>query len=166
RCVGVVERLTRPDGKTELDRDNRLVQERERESFARRKQRNLVPYAEAVKRRFAIDWAAAPIAKPAFLGARVLRDFPLQEIVPYIDWSPFFMALELKGKYPAILADAAVGAEARKLFGDANKLLEQIVQQKLLAAHAVYGFYPANADGDDIVLYTDETRSRERLRFC
>jgi 5-methyltetrahydrofolate--homocysteine methyltransferase len=165
RCVGVVDRLRRPDQKQALDRDNRAVQEREREAFARRKQRKLVPYAEALARRFAVDWAAAPLATPAFLGRRVLRDFPLDEIVPYIDWSPFFMAWELRGKYPAILSDREVGAEARKLFGDASTLLERIVEQQLLTAHGVYGFYPANSDGDDIVLFTDASRTQELLRF-
>src|SRR5262249_47577007 len=134
-------------------------------SFARRKQRKLVPYAEAVRRRLAIDWATAPISRPAFLGRRVLRDFPLGEIVPYIDWSPFFMAWELSGKYPAILSDAKVGEEARKLFADAGRLLEKIVTGRRLTAHAVYGFYPANSDGDDIIVYADEERSREVARF-
>ena len=81
----------------------------EREAFAKRRQRKLVPYAEALQRRFRIDWTDAPIAVPSFLGARVLRDFPLGEIVPYIDWSPFFMAWELTGKYPQILDDPKVG---------------------------------------------------------
>jgi 5-methyltetrahydrofolate--homocysteine methyltransferase len=165
RCVGVVERLTRSDKKANLDRDNRAMQERERESFAKRRQRKLVPYAEAVKRRLTIDWKESPPAVPAFTGTRVLRDFPLGEIVPYIDWSPFFMAWELSGKYPAILSDPKVGTEARKLFDDAQRLLKRIVKERLLQAHAVYGFFPANSDGDDIIIYTDATCSEERLRF-
>jgi 5-methyltetrahydrofolate--homocysteine methyltransferase len=165
RCVGVVDRLQRPEQRGQLDRDNRAAQQRERENFARRKQRKLVPYAEAVQRRFRIDWNQSPVAVPAFLGTRVLRDFSLAEIVPYIDWSPFFMAWELSGKYPAILSDANVGQEASKLFADANQLLERIVRERLLTAHAVYGFFPANAAGDDVVIYTDESRSAEQLRF-
>jgi 5-methyltetrahydrofolate--homocysteine methyltransferase len=165
RSVGVVDRLTRPEQRAALDRENREAQARERESFARRRQRKLVPYAEAVRRRFAIHWAAAPPARPSFLGRRVLRDVPLAEVVPYIDWSPFFMTWELSGKYPGILSDARVGPQARQLFDDAQALLHRIVDEKLLAAHAVYGFYPANADGDDVVVYTDEARSQERLRF-
>jgi 5-methyltetrahydrofolate--homocysteine methyltransferase len=165
RSVRIVDRLRRADQKPDLDRDNRAFQERERESFARRKHRNLVSYADALKRRFTIDWASSPIAKPAFQGSRVLRDFPLSEIVPYIDWSPFFMAWELRGKYPHILSDAAVGAEARNLFADARKLLDRIVAERWLRAHAVYGFYPANSEGDDLVLFTDETRSEEKVRF-
>jgi len=165
RSVSVVDRLNRPEQRPGLDRENRAAQQRERENFARHRQRKLVPYTEAVQRRFVIDWATAPVARPAFLGTRTLRDFPLQDIVPYIDWSPFFMAWELKGKYPAILSDRAVGDKARELLADAEKLLDQLVRQKGLTAHAVYGFFPANAAGDDIVVFTDESRSEERLRL-
>ncbi|HEY7425629.1 MAG TPA: methionine synthase [Gemmataceae bacterium] len=165
RSVGVVERLTRPDEKRRLDETNRQTQAKERESFARRRQRKLVPYAEACKRRFRIDWEVAPIAVPSFLGARVLLDFPLADIVPYIDWSPFFMSWELSGKYPHILSDAKVGAEARKLFDDANHLLKRILADKALSANAVYGFWPANSSGDDIIVYADERRTQERVRL-
>src|SRR5262249_47604195 len=123
RSVGVVDRLNRHDQRELLDRENRAAQERERENFARRKQRKLVPYAEPLQRRFTTAWKNADLPKPAFLGERVLRDFPLAEIVPYIDWSPFFMAWELSGKYPAILSHPTVGKEATKLFDDANRLL-------------------------------------------
>jgi 5-methyltetrahydrofolate--homocysteine methyltransferase len=165
RSAGVVERLMRPEQRQQLDRDNRAAQEKERAGYAQRRQRKLVPYAEAVRRRFAIDWKTAPLAVPEFLGVRALRDFPLDRIVPYIDWSPFFMAWELSGKYPQILSDARVGAEARRLFDDAHALLAKVVVEKLLHAHAVYGFFPANSDGDDIVVWTDEMRSTERVRF-
>src|SRR5205807_443353 len=111
RSVGVVDRLNRPEQRPRLDRENRMLQQKEREAFSRRRQRKLVSYAEAVARKLTIDWANAQIPRPSFLGSRVLRDFPLAEIVPYIDWSPFFMAWELKGKYPTILTDAGVGKE-------------------------------------------------------
>jgi 5-methyltetrahydrofolate--homocysteine methyltransferase len=165
RSVGIVDRLTRSDQKRDLDRDNRAAQERERESYARRKQRKLVSYAEAFRRRFQPDWNRAPIAKPAFLGSRRLRNFPLGELVPYIDWSPFFMTWELPGKYPGILSHPEVGKVAGELFADAKYLLQRIAEEKLLTAHGVYGFYPANADGDDIVVFADETRKQEWLRF-
>jgi 5-methyltetrahydrofolate--homocysteine methyltransferase len=164
RCVGVVEKLTSREQKPNLDRDNRAYQAKEREAFAKKRQRKLVPYAEALQRRFTIDWQASPIAVPSFLGKRVLRDFPLAELVPYIDWSPFFMTWELRGKYPQILNDREVGTEARKLFADAQKLLKRLIAEKRLTAHAVYGFHPANSEGDDIILYTDEDRSRELMR--
>jgi 5-methyltetrahydrofolate--homocysteine methyltransferase len=165
RSVGVVERLTRPEERRKLDHDNRLNQAKERESFARRRQRKLVSYADAQARRFRIDWDQAPIAVPSFLGPRVLRDFPLTSILPYIDWSPFFMAWELSGKYPHILSDARVGAEAQKLFAEANRLLDRIIADKAVTANAVYGFWPANSTGDDIVVFTDEQRSRELVRL-
>jgi 5-methyltetrahydrofolate--homocysteine methyltransferase len=165
RCVGVVDRLSRPEQKPLLNQENRTVQEREREAFRRRRQRKLVPYAEALRRRFTIDWDAAALPRPAFLGTRSLGKFPLRQLVPYIDWSPFFMAWELRGKYPAILSDAAVGAEARRLFADARRLLDEIVRDNLLTAQGVYGFFPANADGDDIIVFTDATRCSERQRF-
>jgi 5-methyltetrahydrofolate--homocysteine methyltransferase len=165
RSVGIVERLTRPDEKRKLDTENRHNQTKERESFSRRRQRKLVSYTEACKRRFQIDWQKAPIAKPSFLGVRVLRDFPLTEIVPYIDWSPFFMAWEMSGKYPHILSDAKVGSEARKLFDDANRVMQRILADKSLSANAAYGFWPANSSGDDIVVFADEARQRELLRL-
>ena len=164
RSVGVVDRLTRPDQRLLLDKENRATQEQEREDFRKRRQRKLVPYSEAVARRFVPDWKKTP-GQPAFWGRRVLENVPLAEIRPYIDWSPFFMAWELKGKYPQIFSDASVGVEAKKLFDDAQKLLERIVTEKLLTARGVYGFWPVNSEGDDIIVYTDETRSKEQLRL-
>jgi 5-methyltetrahydrofolate--homocysteine methyltransferase len=165
RCVGVVEKLTNANQKPVLDRANRDAQQKERDSFSKRKQRKLVPYAESVQRRLSVDWSAYRPPQPTFTGHRVLHDFPLAELVPYIDWSPFFMAWELRGKYPAILEDREVGSEARKLLGDAQRLLDRMVQEKLVKAEAVYGFYPANSDGDDVVVYTDNSRSQELTRF-
>ncbi len=165
RCVGVVDRLNRADQRETIDRENREAQERDRESFNRRRQRKLVSYAEAFDRRFSIDWANSQVAVPSFLGTRILRDFPLGELVPYIDWYPFFLAWELKGKYPAIFEDPNVGAEAKKLFVEANRLLKDIIEKKQLTANGVYGFFPANSDGDDIVIFEDESRTRERFRF-
>ncbi len=165
KSVGIVDRLGRPDARLELDAQNRATQDRERLSFGRRQQRNLVPYEEAVRRRFRIDWDATPIAVPSSLGARTLTAVPLGEIVPFIDWSPFFMSWELKGKYPKIFDDSKFGSRARELFEDAQKLLRQIVADKRVTANAVYGFFPANTEGDDIVIYTDESRTAERMRF-
>ena len=165
RCVGVVEKLNSSDNKPAFDRENRAFQAKEREAFAKRKQRKLMPYLEAFAKRFAPDWKNGTIATPDFLGLRSLHDFPLKEIVPYIDWSPFFMAWELSGKYPAILKDPKVGSEAGKLFADAGALHARIVERGLLQARAVYGLFPANSDGDDIVVYTDESRSQEKVRF-
>jgi 5-methyltetrahydrofolate--homocysteine methyltransferase len=95
----------------------------------------------------------------------VLKDFPLGELVPYIDWSPFFHAWEIRGRYPDLLHDPNRGPAARELFANAQELLGEIVDKRLLAAHAVYGLYPANSDGDDIVLYSDTTRVQELARL-
>jgi 5-methyltetrahydrofolate--homocysteine methyltransferase len=165
RSVSVVDRLNRSDQRPGIDRENRLFQEREREAFSRRRQRKLVSYSEARRRRLAIDWQSAPPALPSFVGCRELQDFPLAQIVPYIDWSPFFMAWELRGKYPTLFDDPTVGAEAKKLFADATQLLNRIVNEGLFTARAVYGFFPANSAGDDIVVFMDASRSQERLRI-
>jgi 5-methyltetrahydrofolate--homocysteine methyltransferase len=165
RSVGVVEQLLRPEQRGPMVEENRRAQEKERQAFARRRQRKLVPYADALRRRFRIDWAASEIAVPEFLGLRQLREFPLEEVVPYIDWSPFFMAWELTGKYPQILSDPRQGAEARRLFEDARRLLDRIVSDRLLRAHAVYGFFCASSEGDDLVVYPDEARVRQSARF-
>lgn len=165
RCVGVVERLMKPDAKGELDKENRAAQERDRESFRRRKERKLLPYAEALAKRFTIDWKKSPVARPAFLGAKVLDDLPLAELVPYIDWSPFFMAWELKGKYPDIFKDPNAGKEARDLFDKANVLLNELIAKKKLRARGAYGFFPANSEGDDVIVYSDESRTQVRCRF-
>jgi 5-methyltetrahydrofolate--homocysteine methyltransferase len=165
KSVGVVDRLGRADARAELDARNRATQERDRDAFGKRVHRKLVPYAEAVHRRFKIDWHAVPIAVPSFLGARVLEAVPLEQIIPYVDWSPFFMSWELKGKYPKIFDDPKLGPRARELYEDAQKLLRRIVAEKQVTANAVYGFFPANTEGDDIVIYTDESRDEERMRF-
>ena len=125
----------------------------------------LVPYSDAKAKHFATDWSTVRIDRPEFLGKRVLKSIPLAELIPYIDWSPFFHAWELRGKYPKILEDETVGAQARELFADAQKLLERVQREGLLRAHAVYGFWPAAAEGDDVVLYTDESREHELTRF-
>lgn len=140
-------------------------QERDRAVYAQRQKKKLVPYAEALANRCQTDWESVPIDQPSFLGLKVLDHHPLEAIVPFIDWSPFFQTWELRGKYPKIFDDPVVGAEARSLFGDAEKLLDEIVSQKLLTAKGVYGFWPAHSDGDDIVLYTEEDRQSEFTRF-
>lgn len=165
RSVGVVDRLIRIDQRASIDRENRVEQERERASFSRRAERKLVPIAEARRRAFSTDWASAPIATPRFHGVRVLEDVPLQEIVPYIDWSPFFMTWELKGKYPKIFDDPVVGKEARKVFDNARSLLDRIVRNKLLKARGVYGFFPARSLGDDVELDPIGSKLTDPTRF-
>jgi 5-methyltetrahydrofolate--homocysteine methyltransferase len=164
RSVGVVEKLLSADMRVGFDAVNREVQRQLAESYEKRPQ-NLVSYADAKSRRFQTDWANAAIDRPAFLGIRTLSDFSLAELSEFIDWTPFFMTWELKGRYPAIFEDATVGATAKELFANAQELLERIVREKLLTARAVYGFWAANSEGDDVVLYSDESRKVEVARF-
>ncbi len=110
-----------------------------------------------------LDGDIAP--KPTFTGTKVIEAFPLEELVPYIDWTPFFHTWELRGSYPKIFDDKYVGTEAKKLYDDAQALLKKIVAEKLLQANGVIGFWPANRVGDDIELYTDETRKKLLTRI-
>ncbi|HEX4145293.1 MAG TPA: methionine synthase [Pirellulales bacterium] len=164
RSVGVVDGLLNPNERAAFLARNVREQKELVASYERRQQIKLVPYAEAVAKKFAIDWPAATIDRPAFLGTRLVDDYPLDKLLPFIDWSPFFLSWELKGKYPKILDDPAVGSEARTLFADAQRMLDRIVGERLLRAEAVYGFWRANAVGDDIVLYSDESGQHELAR--
>lgn len=159
--VPVVENLLDPDSKAAFVDKNLVEQERARESFANRQQKALTPYAETVARRFATGWATVDIPQPSFNGLRTIDDHPLEDLVDYIDWSPFFQTWELRGKYPAILKDEVVGEEATRLFSDAQKLLDEIVEKKLLKAKAVFGFWPANSDGDDIIVWRDADGTKD-----
>jgi 5-methyltetrahydrofolate--homocysteine methyltransferase len=106
----------------------------------------------------------APV-KPSFLGVRSFAEYPLAELVPYIDWTPFFASWDLVGRYPAILEDDIVGEAARNLYRDARAMLDQLVAEKWVRASGVVGFWPANRDGDDVVLFADETRGKEIARL-
>ncbi|RMF39398.1 MAG: methionine synthase [Planctomycetota bacterium] len=164
RCVGVVEQLCNPERRQSFDAENRRLQSELVSSFQARKA-TLVPYAEALAKRFQTDWQSVDIPQPSFLGPKVLRDIPLEEIIPYIDWSPFFMTWELKGKYPRIFEDPAAGQQARELFDNAQQMLEQIVQNRSIRAHAVYGFWPAASQDDDVLLFTDDRRDAVLTTF-
>ena len=165
RVVGVVSALLDPERRVAFDAQNRLDQDRLREQYGERERKPLLPIAEARANPVSVDWRPEDVVAPAFSGRRLLEDIPLEEIVPYIDWQFLFSAWELKGKFPKLLDDPEVGAVARDLFDSARTLLDEIVVGKKLHAKAVYGFWPAAADGDDIVLYTDETRTVELTRF-
>lgn len=165
RSVGVVEQLLNPKSRESFDLENKAEQGRLVEAYHQRQEVTLAPYRDAIARRFATDWNTVRIDTPSFLGRRVLDDVPLSELAAYIDWSPFFAAWELRGKYPKIFDDATVGVEARKLFDDAQRLLAEIIRDKSLRARGVYGFWPANSLGEDIIVFTDESRTTELTRF-
>lgn len=166
RSVGVVEKLIGDDvTRGAFHEENRRVQADLVTSFNKRQQVKLASFADAKAKRFATDWATVDVPTPEFTGLRTLEDFPLAELRDYIDWSPFFMTWELRGKYPKIFEDKVVGEEAKRLFDDANEMLDRIIGEGLLKARGTYGFFPAAADGEDIAVYADDTRTAERCRL-
>jgi 5-methyltetrahydrofolate--homocysteine methyltransferase len=149
RVVDVVGRLLNPDARPAFDRENRAEQDRLRVQYGSRQERPTLSYAQARQNRLKLQFDPAV---PSFTGARQV-DVDLAELVPYIDWTFFFAAWELKGRFPAILEHPEHGAAARDLYEHAQRLLDRIVTGKLIRARGVYGFWPANSEGDDIVLY-------------
>ena len=170
RAVGVVSSLLSDDNKATFAAAIAGEQEAARQQHAgKRADKKVLTIGQARARRTPIDWTASfangEIAVPSFTGLRPLHEFPLEELVPFIDWSPFFRTWELHGRYPDILDDPTVGEQARRVLEDAQALLQRIVCEKSLTARAVYGFWPANAVGDDIEIYTDDTRAEVRAVF-
>lgn len=162
RAVPVVQKLLSGD-RDQFVSDTRADQNAARESYlAGQDKRPRLPLAKARQRAPKLDYA--PV-KPSFLGARAFADYPLTELVPYIDWTPFFASWDLTGKYPAILTDKIVGEAASSLYKDARAMLARMVAEKWVKASGVVGFWPAARVGDDIVLYTDEKRRKERARL-
>ena len=158
RAVGVVSQLKNQETRPAFQAENLQVQEKLRAAHKPAAQK-LLTLEEARRRKPSLDWRAAAPARPEFTGVRSFPAVPLGEIVPYIDWTPFFQTWELRGTYPKILDDATVGSKARELLDDAKTLLARIVEEKLLTANAVMGFFPANSVGDDIEVYTDGSRT-------
>ena len=165
RAVGVVESLMGETTYESFVEANRVEQERDRQAFAERQQKALVPFQDACQNPVVTDWKNLPLESPAFVGRRTIDDQSLEELVEFIDWSPFFQTWELRGKYPAIFDDPVLGQQAQELFDDARELLDEIVSDGLLTARAVYGFWPAVADGQDIVLFSDLEPGEELVRF-
>ena len=165
RVVGVVASLMNPERKPAFANDNRGEQQRLREVYASRQGRTIVPYRAAAAKPLAIEWRAEDLATPAFRGTRVIDDLPLKMLLEYVDWTFFFHAWELRGKFPQILDDPERGEAARELYSNARELLERILDGKLLRARGVYGFWPANSDGDDVVVWTDPSAREELARF-
>ena len=154
RAVGVAGNLLSDELRPAFLAKNAALQEELRRDHAGRQTRPLLPLSSARARRRALDWSAADLPVPSFTGVRV-EEPALTDLVPYVDWSPFFHAWELRGRYPQILDDATIGEKARELFADAQALLAEIVDGKLLSARGAWGFFPANSVGDDVELYAD-----------
>jgi 5-methyltetrahydrofolate--homocysteine methyltransferase len=166
RAVGVVSNLM-------SDTESRPFQENVRKEYVKIRDAYLkgetkktrLSLQAARDNRFKIDWTGYTPPKPKQAGVRAFKSYKLAELVPYIDWTPFFQTWELVGKYPRIFQDNVVGPEARKLFDDAQAMLKRLVAEKWLTANAVIGFWPANATGDDIELYDDERRAAPLARL-
>mgnify|MGYP001211100485 FL=1 len=152
RVVDAVSSLLNVDRKQAFDRSNRSDQARLREQYAGRSARVVCSYEESRARPFQIAWNDTVLLVPSFTGRRVI-EVPLEKLTPFIDWTFFFAAWGLKGRFPAILDHPDQGAAARELYEHANELLATLVDKQLLTARGTYGFWPANADGDDIVVF-------------
>ena len=165
RAVGVAQNLVSTETKADYVTKTKADYAQKREQHANRRQREpLLPLAQIRANRSVLDWSAYVPPKPAFLGVRAFDDYPLAELVERMDWTPFFHAWELRGRYPVIFDDPEQGEHARHLFTDAQAMLEKIITERWLTARAVIGFFPANRAGeDDIALYADESRSQVLL---
>jgi len=165
RAVGVVGELINPELRGGFAQRNREAQDKQRAAFEAAGPVDLLSLEEAQAAAPVFAWSAEHIPEPSFLGTRVLSKIDINEIVPFIDWTPFFGVWEMRGVYPAILDDATVGEVARELFDNGQALLARIADERLLTPRAVYGFFAANSDADDIVVYEDEFRELEQARF-
>ena len=165
RAVGVVSNLLSPTEKDRVAREVRDEYRRTRETYARGPARPRASLSEARANRFAIDWSAPAPPRPAFTGVRAFQAYDLKELAQHIDWTPFFASWDLVGRFPQILEDDVVGEAARGLYADARAMLDRIVQERWFEARGVVGFWPANAEGDDLVLWTDDSRREELTRL-
>ena len=161
RSVPVVSTLLSPDESAAYSSKTREEYDKIREQHLKNQsEKILIGINDARQNKLKTDWVSFTAAQPAFTGVKVLNDYPLDKLKEFIDWTPFFMAWEIKGKYPAVLEHPKYGSEAKKLFDDANKLLDKIITEKSLHANGVFGIFPANTIGDDdIEVYTDENRN-------
>ena len=162
RSVPVVSSLLSEEGKEKFELDLKLDYDRLREHHNRNKaEKEFISLAEARNNKYAISWNENDLYQPSFLGVKSFDNYPLEEIAKYIDWTPFFQAWELAGRFPKILTDDLVGKEAQKLFEDAQAMLKRIIDEKWLTAKASIGFWRANqVDDDDIALFADEDRTQ------
>ena len=165
RAVGVVGQLL-GDGKADYAAELRTEYAKARESHQRgQSAKARLTLKEARDNPWTTDWDAYTPPKPTFLGTKTLTDYPLENLRDFIDWTPFFATWELKGRYPAILENKNYGQAARDLFSDANAMLDQMIAEKWVSANAVFGFWPAEQNGDDVRVFTDETRSDTLANF-
>ncbi|WP_308367180.1 MULTISPECIES: methionine synthase [unclassified Microbulbifer] len=166
RAVGVASSLISDELRPAFVKNIQEEYEKVRHRTANRKRNDKrLSYEEALQAAPQFDWQSYTPAVPQKPGVTVIDDFPLEKLVDTIDWTPFFISWDLAGKYPAILNDEVVGEAATDLFKSAQSMLQEIIDKKLLRARAVFGLWPANSDGDDIIVYKDESRTEELARL-
>jgi len=166
RAVGVVSSLLSKETRDATIEGIRAEYRKVSDAHARsERDKQRLPLAKARANPFRIDWEGYAPKKPTFTGARVFASYDVADLVPYIDWTPFLQTYEFKGRYPAIFEDPAQGPAAKALFDDAQAMLKQIVTERWFNPKAVIGFWPANSIGDDITLYTGESRSEKLATF-
>jgi 5-methyltetrahydrofolate--homocysteine methyltransferase len=167
RAVGVCSQLLSEETSERYAEQVRDEYQQLREKREGGAQRELRPLAEARESRYSIDWSSYEPPQPSFLGLRTFENYPLTELCERIDWTPFFAAWDMKGRFPDILKDDEKGEVARSLYDDARRMLDEIVRGELLQARAVVGFWPAASDGDDVLLFeSDDRREEVRARVC
>ena len=166
RAVGVVSALLSPTEHDRFTAETTAEYARVREQFERSQDnRGRMSLADARRRAFATDWSRNTPSRPSFTGLRTFEDWDLTDLAEHIDWTPFFASWQLFGRFPAILEDDVVGQAARDLYADGRRMLDRMIQGRWLTAKATVGFWPAQADGDDILVYADETRAEVAGRF-
>jgi 5-methyltetrahydrofolate--homocysteine methyltransferase len=166
KSVPVAQKFLTKDAAEKQQQEFKTEYERLREDYKnRQKDKVLISYNEAKQNKVIIDWNKTEITKPTFLGIKVLEDYSLKEIADYIDWTPFFQTWELAGKFPQILKDEVVGFEATNLYADAQQLLKKIIDEKMLTARAVFGFFPANSIDDDIEIQSTDHSPQTTVRL-
>jgi 5-methyltetrahydrofolate--homocysteine methyltransferase len=165
RAVGVVGSLVNADLQTDFAKKVRADYDQIRQTHQDKGVKTLWTLERARANRFQSNWTEIDIPIPAFTGVKVLSQQPLDQLIDCIDWSPFFHTWELRGRYPTIFNDPVVGQKAKELYDDARALLRKIVDQRLFTANGVYGFFPANSQGDDIEVYCDDSRTAVLTTF-
>lgn len=153
---------------TSQDYSNKIKEEYQkvREDYSKRQsEKNIIPIEKARENHFPVDWSNVTVKKPNQMGITVINNLPLTELKPFIDWTPFFLTWEMIGKYPAIFDDPVIGSESKKLFNDANQLLDKIISDKSLTAHGIFGLFAAHSIGDDIEVFKDETKADKLTTF-
>jgi 5-methyltetrahydrofolate--homocysteine methyltransferase len=165
KAVGVVSNLLSAEAKQDYTDSVKKKYQGIRNTYDKKADHSYISLGEARKNKLNIEWNADKIYRPEFTGIKVFNDYPLDEIANYIDWTFFFHAWKMNGKYPAILTDPVKGAEATKLFNDAQRLLKEITGKKMLIARGIIGIYPCNSTGDDVEVYADESRSKVLTTF-